>query len=114
MMSELGSFVTQYMYCSACFKALWPVLVTKKKYLTGQPIDHWDGWDREGYLPIIAGEVGGTYGGEETDVFDCGMRDEIERAICHPLRISVLCDVDRWDQVLTFNPLGADRRDDDG
>ena len=61
-MSERGSFCTEYIYDSDCFNACKQVLISNDKYLKSVVIPSWQG---NGYLPIIAGKIGGTYSGEE-------------------------------------------------
>lgn len=87
-MSERGSFVTDYIYCPECLKAMESVLVRSGKYLTGRRIESWQVGE---FLPIIAGKIGGMYGGEEI----VEMTYELftpDNAPCHPVRMAVLSD----------------------
>jgi hypothetical protein len=62
MMSERGSFCTEYMYDLGCFKACKQILIENEKYLKGITIPNWTG---EGELPIVAGKIGGCSSGSE-------------------------------------------------
>jgi hypothetical protein len=42
-------------------------------------------------LPIIAGKSGGLYPCEEIDIFE-QIAEDLEKAICHPMRIAVLAE----------------------
>lgn len=64
-MSERGSFVTEYIYDQRVFEACKKVLCEDHKYLKGVVIPVWSGCEQQSYLPIIAGKIGGLYGGEE-------------------------------------------------
>ncbi len=101
-MSERGSFVTQYVYCEVCFEGLQKVLCKNpSKWLAATALPS---WDDNGPLSIIAGKVGGTWGGEERFKLDEELRLAIERAICHSVRISVLPEDDEADVVLVYEP----------
>lgn len=101
-MSERGSFVTEYIYCDKCVAALKPLLCTDDKFLRGIQIPSWTG-QSEDTLPILAGKVGGLHSGGELEVFDYELRDEIEAAICHAVRIAVLADSGA-SEVFTYEP----------
>ena len=88
-MSERGAFVTEYIYCVACFEAIKPVLLSREKYLCSTVVPGWD--PVGGDLPIIAGKLGGLHAGEELEVFEELSRDLAAR-VCHPLRVAVLAD----------------------
>lgn len=91
-MSERGSFCTEYIYCQECFNALQVVLASSRdKFLCASAIPAWSDSVRP-LLPIIAGKIGGLYSGEELHEFDIQLRESIESALCHPLRIAVLSD----------------------
>ena len=100
-MSQRASFVTEYIYCVKCADALEGVLCAEKsKGLCAVRIPTWtdpgvsvEGGGRPPALPIIAGKVGGLYIGKEYHTFEFGpLREEIERALCHPVLIVVLGD----------------------
>lgn len=99
-MSERGSFVVQYLYCKKCADVVQEVLLKKAeeqgKYLV--PFTSQQYQNR-----VLAGKVGGVYAGQELELFD-EMRDEIEAAICHPVRIAVLPEWKQGDAILAFNP----------
>ena len=90
-MSERGSFVTQYIYCDKCLEAAIKVLISSKKELASTLIPNWSKLEG-GNLPIIAGKIGGSYAGEELIDFETNYIQELEKSICHPLRIAVICD----------------------
>ena len=108
-MSERGSFVTQYIYCTKCYEGVRDLLMRDRgKFLCASLIEGWDastGIESEKYLPIIAGKVGGHYAGEEVDaMMDILETEGIANAICHTVRISVLPDDASADTVLVFRP----------
>lgn len=90
-MSERGSFVTEYIYCDECLKAVAGVLLKDGKYLRGIQVPSWSG-GLLGVLPIIAGKVGGLSRCEEIAYFRDELCPQIEKAICHPVRIAVLAE----------------------
>lgn len=80
-MSERGSFVTSFIYCTGCHAALHKALEFTDlcmKMHGGQ------------FAPgILAGFIRGSRAGEEFDL----MEAEIARArVCHPARVAVHCD----------------------
>jgi hypothetical protein len=98
-MSERGSFVTEYIYCVACFDAIWAAFNANEKYLRSIQIPTWGKNDtreemtgpngRALSLPIIAGKIGGLYPGEE----HASISDLLNSVkVCHDVRVSVLCD----------------------
>lgn len=89
-MSERGSFTTEYIYCDKCLEAVKSVLISDEKYLKGIQIPMWGGGD--GSLPIIAGKIGGMSSGEEIWSFKYEEQPEIEKNICHPVRIAILAE----------------------
>ena len=104
-MSERGSFVTEYIYCSKCFEAAKSVLLGKEKYLCSVVIPTWSPGPAENQeLPIIAGKCGGLYLGEEVNTFEFEYRDQLEPLLCHPLDIAVLCEYREHRTILTFEP----------
>lgn len=67
-MSSRGSFITEYVYCKACFEKLKKVLLDKEKYCTSLVIP--SSFPNDEDLPIIAGKVGSTWpsGGEVYEI----------------------------------------------
>jgi hypothetical protein len=98
-MSERGSFVTEYIYCSRCFEAAKAVLLGRAKHLCATTVP---GWSSEEELPIIAGKVGGMYAGEEIDAFSTRYTKELAPRLCHPLRIAVLAET--GEHIFTVTP----------
>ena len=88
--SERGSFVTDYLYCDDCVEAANTVLVGQGKHLCSLTIPSWQGGGKE--LPVIAGKIGGLYGGEEINTFELELIPKLEPLLCHNLRIAVLAD----------------------
>ena len=88
-MSERGSFMTDYIYCSQCLKALKLILCEKTKSLCGSQLPSWQTGKR---LPIIAGKIGGSYFGEEIHIFESELIPKIKSIICHHVRIVVFAD----------------------
>ena len=85
-MSERGSFVTQYVYCHECFKALREVLLKRDKFLCSSEIPaYWDG-----NLPIIAGKIGGTAAGDELLTFEFDIADMLKGKLCHDVCVAVI------------------------
>lgn len=94
-MSERGSFVTEYIHCKACLKAVRDVLVDvgRDKFLCSQQIISWCPKESPYHaelLPIVAGKVGSTFAGGEVMVFEDDYIPQLEKRICHPVRIAVL------------------------
>ena len=85
-MSERGSFVTNYIYCSECFNVCKKILLSKDKNLCSIVVPSWENGEE---LPIIAGKVGGMYAYEEVVIFANYYVPEIEKLICHPVQICV-------------------------
>lgn len=59
----------------------------RDKYLAGQVINSWS--DDELTLPIIAGKIGAIEGHEDF-VFDQEILPQLEKTICHDLRVVVI------------------------
>jgi len=91
-MSERGSFCTEYVYCSKCFEVLKKHLLKRNKSLCSTVIPTWETDNSANPLPIIAGKIGGMYGGEEIVNFRALDKDKIEAEICHPVRVVVMAD----------------------
>lgn len=104
-MSERGSFTTEYSYCDKCIEALKPILCCDEKYMHGVPIPMYGGSNEMEHLPIIAGKVGGLWGGEEVFTFHHILRERIEAVICQDFRIAVLPE-NGSDEILLFKPSG--------
>ena len=85
MMSERGSFCTEYIYCDKCFEACKQVLSGNTKWLNSLQIHE---------LPIIAGKIGGTYSGEEIVDMANEYIPKIQELMCdkHKIRICVHSD----------------------
>lgn len=79
-MSERGSFVTEYIYCEKCFEVVRRILIAHSIMPT----------TIRG--TIIAGIIGGLHSGEELEIFECFLIPDIEKEICHPIRIAVLAE----------------------
>lgn len=89
-MSERGSFVTEYIYCPDCFEGAKKILLDRNKFLCSITIPSWESKDKE--LPIIAGKIGGLYKNEEFHTFENELNPQLEKELCHSLRIVVLSD----------------------
>ncbi len=92
-MSERGSFVTQFIYCGECLEKMKKVLIQDHKYLKGVQVEGWKTEDerRLSPLPIIAGKIGGLYGGEELCEFQFKLFNK-ENAPCHEVICAVIPD----------------------
>jgi hypothetical protein len=82
-MSERGSFVTEYIYCAACLKAVKRALrkwrgTVECRQLSGRA--------------IIAGFVSESYRGGELALFEHEIIPAIAAAACHPVRVAVLAE----------------------
>jgi hypothetical protein len=99
-MSYRGSFVTEYINCATCVIAVREVLLGAMQEKGFEPIVHGR---------IVSGKVGGLYPSEEKFMLEHELREEIEARICHPIRIAVLCEDDRGDAILRFEPRNATR-----
>jgi len=85
-MSQRGSFVTEYIYCSKCFEAAKGVLLLRDKSLCSVVVPGWSPGELE--LPIIAGKLGYTW--SEAHAIEHEIGPELAAVICHPVRIAVL------------------------
>lgn len=91
-MSERGTFVTEWMYCEACREQALRVL-------SGIPdLDVIHGHS------VIAGRVSSSFVGGEVHVIEFDAAKELSSVLCHPLRISVLCDDATSDRVVVIRP----------
>ena len=99
-MSERGSFTTEYIYCDECLKKAKAILLSSTKMLCSQEIKSWSPDDTLP-LPIIAGKVGGYYMGEELITFML-IAEELEKQLCHPMRIAVLAE--EGSEIFNINP----------
>lgn len=86
-MSQRGSFISEYVYCSKCFEKLKKVLLDNEKYCTSLVIP--SSFPNDEDLNIIAGKVGSTWSGGE--VFEIEERlAAIEPGLCHAMTIVVI------------------------
>jgi len=82
-MSERGCFITEWIYCETCRKAVGTILKAEESnYLSCVTFIN-NG-------AIIAGRVNGLYNGEEIDRFKFSINKKLTKIICHPLRISII------------------------
>lgn len=107
-MSERGSFVTQYVYCTKCFNSLIDVLLQNNCAVCSRVAPTWEEPHEHAmpYLPIISGKISGgtTPGGELETMVEC-LLPEIEKRICHPVRIAVLAE--EGERIYYAKPLRA-------
>jgi hypothetical protein len=87
-MSERGSFTTEYIYCDRCFNIVKKVLLKRDKFLCSTIIPSWC----KQRLPIVAGKIGGLYAGEELNDMELEYIPELEKRLCHEVRIAVLAE----------------------
>jgi hypothetical protein len=102
-MSERGSFVTEYIYCSDCHAAARKVLLrdtvgAERKAFDSSELPAWTG----GFHPIIAGKLGASFVGGELQDFEHYDVPVLAAAICHPLRVAVLAE--EGEQIFTIQP----------
>ena len=102
-MSERGSFVTEFIHCNKCLDGIRKVLIGDRKYLKSIEIPHWGRGNEK--LPIIAGKIGGLYGGEELHSFEFEFIPKIKKLICHEIRIAVLAET--GERIFRITPQGA-------
>lgn len=76
-------------------------MVKNDKFLKGVMIPSWIDGDDE--LPIIAGKIGGGYCGEELVRMEYEIGPELDKLLCHQVKISVLADVGD-DAMFYFGP----------
>lgn len=88
-MSERGSFVTEYVYCSKCFEVLRRTLMARDSSLCTVQVPSWD--SPVDMLPVLAGKVGSTYPGGELLEMEARMRHAVPK-LCHSVRIAVLAE----------------------
>ena len=93
-MSDRGSFVTEFIYCPECFRAVEKILFDPESGLEPVVV-------RKGR--IIAGYVKSMYPGGETTFFDIDCRRILEEAICHAVRVAVIPESGSA-EVLIFEP----------
>lgn len=86
-MSQRGSFVTEYVYCSECFEKLKKVLLDNEKYCTSIVIPSC--FPNDDDLNIIAGKVGSTWSGGEVVEIEQRLAD-IEPGLCHAMTVVVI------------------------
>jgi hypothetical protein len=97
-MSERGSFVTEFIYCTGCLERMQAVLVGNikhgphGKYLIGERVSSIDRvtgklWS----MNIIAGKLGGCAPGDDLIMFQFELFTA-ENAPCHPVRVALLPD----------------------
>lgn len=108
-MSDRGAFVTEFIYCEECLNVVKSVLLKDEKYLRGILVPKHT--PLEGHYPIIAGEVGGLYAGEELNIFENEIIPSLQDSICHPIRIAVIAE--KGERIFTVIPKGADEPDDE-
>ena len=93
-MSQRGSFVTEYIYCRECFKAIKPILLQNEKHFIGNIITGIERglffFKRHIEQPIIAGRLGSSYFGGEVIALDTDIAPRLAEVICHPIRIVVI------------------------
>lgn len=97
-MSERGSFVTEFIYCSDCLEKMEAVLVIGPpqgpggKYLIAERLRTVDQATGKQYEPpIIAGKLGGPSPGAELIMFQFDLFTP-QNAPCHPVRVALLAD----------------------
>ena len=103
-MSDRGSFVTDYIYCDKCFSAVKRVLLKSQKHLCSTTVPHLDPQRKE--FPIVAGKISGLFPGEEIVTMETELLPEIEKSICHKVRIAVLAE--KGSMIFTAIPIHAD------
>lgn len=97
-MSERGSFVTQFIYCTGCLERMQAVLVGNVehgphgKYLIGERVQGIDRQTGRVYqLSIIAGKLGSCGPGDDLIMFQFDLFAP-QNAPCHPVRVALLAD----------------------
>lgn len=104
-MSDRGSFVTEYIYCSKCLDVARDVLCTSDKYWDGSPVECTTGMNDEKPYPIIAGKVGSGGGwAEEVYVLEDELMPEMAKRICHPIRIAIIPETENSEKIVTVHP----------
>lgn len=80
----------------------------RKKWLYKTGIDSFISWigkilpKRRGELPIISGKLGGSWSRQELHDFEYFIVPEIEKVICHSLRVAVLAE--EGEEIYFINP----------
>ncbi len=100
-MSARGSFITELIYCKKCFKAMSEVFLRND----GEHMKIVFLAVAEERMPIIAGKTGGTDPGDVYIEFDVWYAPNIQKVICHPVRIAVLSD-GRGERIYFIGPVG--------
>lgn len=96
-MSERGTWVSSRMYCKACIAGFTRFLDSSGAHFP--PYRHWSGMQ---FAPgAFVGEMGGLYAGQELHDWEA-LLPELQKQICHPLRIAVLAD--EGEKVYSLHP----------
>lgn len=99
-MSERGSFITQYVYCGKCWRALLAALPSPTKWLAARPIV---GYNNNEEIEILAGKIGGTSTEDilyELEAYLAGIASKL----CCPLEVVAVTDDSRY-IVYTVKPV---------
>jgi hypothetical protein len=89
-MSERGSFITEYIYCSKCLEHARNILLRDDKELCSQQVLSWESHPQPTAIPIIAGKVGSSYKNGEIHLFEDELIPLLVERICHAITIAVL------------------------
>jgi hypothetical protein len=101
-MSERGSFITEYIYCSKCFQKMKEALCHRDKFLCAEPIKHWN--EDFDHLNIIGGKIGDSSPGGEVFTIAYHLFNKAN-APCHNARIAVIPDAGN-PAIITVFPSG--------
>ena len=105
-MSDRGSFVTEYIYCSDCLAVALEVLCRGEKYWDGGPVECTTGMNGEKPYPIVAGKVGcGGGWAEEVYVLEDELMPEMAKRICHSIRIAIIPETEGAEKIVTVYPV---------
>lgn len=93
-MSERGVVCTEYIYCGECYSVCKEVLY--RYGLIGVfP-------DTKPPIPIIAVRTHNTYSNQEVSMFELTIQPELEKVICHPVRLAIIGET--GEILVTVNP----------
>lgn len=86
-MSERGGFVSQFIYCERCLRAV----LESAARCGGDQEDKTFSCRQLGNAPMVSGRLGAYYPAGEIDTFGSWAED-LAGHVCHPVRFAVLTD----------------------
>lgn len=106
-MSERGSWITEYIYCSKCAEQFRRFLIETGAH---EPNKYWSGLE---IVPgaIFAGRIGGLYSGEEPHAWE-ELQEKLRPMLCHPIRVAVIPESESAQGIYKVDPFEKPWRTD--